>query len=246
MHDAIGHGKVKAKIAFVFSNREYGESGPSDRFFDLVRSYSIPLVTLSYRKFMAKHADRNDYDREVMKLLSVYRPELCVLAGYMLIVGREMCLRYNMINLHPAAPGGPTGTWQEVIHALIKGGNAYTGVMMHLVTPELDRGPVVSYVTFPIRGKCFDSLWKEIGHASELSGKAIEGSSLFRAIREEGVKRELPLIIATLRAFGEGRIKIKDGQITDSTGRPIDGYDLSAEIETTIANQAVKGGESDK
>jgi phosphoribosylglycinamide formyltransferase-1 len=46
-----------------------------------------------------------------------------------------------MINLHPAAPGGPTGTWQEVIWQLIEGRAVETGVMMHLVTPELDRGP---------------------------------------------------------------------------------------------------------
>jgi len=71
--------------------------------------------------------------------------DLCVLAGYMLIVGPEMCTRFNMINLHPAAPGGPTGTWQDVIWQLIKQRARETGVMMHLVTPELDRGPVVSY-----------------------------------------------------------------------------------------------------
>ena len=54
-----------------------------------------------------------------MNRLQGFHPDLCVLAGYMLIVGEEMCQRYNMINLHPAAPGGPTGTWQEVIWQLI-------------------------------------------------------------------------------------------------------------------------------
>ncbi|GAH59253.1 unnamed protein product, partial [marine sediment metagenome] len=42
--------------------------------------------------------------------------------------------RYNMVNLHPAAPGGPTGTWQEVIWQLIENKAEETGVMMHLVT----------------------------------------------------------------------------------------------------------------
>ncbi len=82
---------------------------------------------------------------------------LSVLAGYMLITGKEMCQRYDMINLHPAAPGGPAGTWQEVIWQLIKNHTTESGVMMHLVTPELDKGPVVSYCTFPITGTAFDS-----------------------------------------------------------------------------------------
>jgi hypothetical protein len=74
-----------------------------------------------------------------------------------------MCLRYNMINLHPAAPGGPAGTWQEVIWQLIRTGAHKTGVMMHLVTPELDRGPVVTYCIFSIRGSTpFDGYWQEI------------------------------------------------------------------------------------
>jgi phosphoribosylglycinamide formyltransferase-1 len=246
VQSAIERGEIEAEIAFVFSNREPGEYGSSDCFFDLVRSYGIPIVTFSYRKFMANHADRKEYDRQIMKRLAGYSPELCVLAGYMLIVGNEMCRRYDMINLHPAAPGGPTGTWQEVIHRLIRKGADDTGVMMHLVTPELDKGPVVSYTTFPIRGKFFDRYRKEIEPLSNLSGSVIEKNPLFRIIREEGLKREFPLIIATLKAFGDGRIEIKDGRVTDSDGRTINGYDLSEEIEAIIENQAVKGGELDK
>jgi len=43
-----------------------------------------------------------------------------LLAGYMLVVGDVMCKKFDMINLHPAAPDGPAGTWQEVIWQLIK------------------------------------------------------------------------------------------------------------------------------
>jgi folate-dependent phosphoribosylglycinamide formyltransferase PurN len=150
-HSAMQSGDIQAKIDFVFLSRAPGESAESDRFIDLVMSYGLPLVCFSYQAFKASHGAEESgsslpswrllYDREVMARLKGFQPELNVLAGYMLIVGPEMCREYDMINLHPAAPGGPTGTWQEVIWQLMAQNAQETGVMMHLVTPELDRGP---------------------------------------------------------------------------------------------------------
>lgn len=171
---SIQQGEIEAEIAFVFCNREPGESVQSDRFLKLVEDYHIPLVCFSYQRFKAGHGPaargeqeplpswRRDYDREVMSRLKDFHPDLCVLAGYMLIVSEEMCQHYNMVNLHPAAPGGPAGTWQEVIWQLIESNATETGVMMHLVTPELDKGPVVTYCTFSLRGKPFDELWEQV------------------------------------------------------------------------------------
>ncbi len=250
----IKQGEIKAEIAFVFSNRELGESRESDRFFEMVKGYQIPLICFSYQKFSASKVStstsgtlppwRLDYDRKVMKRLPDFHPDLCVLAGYMLIVGKEMCRRYNMINLHPAAPGGPAGTWQEVIWQLIENGARETGVMMHLVTPELDKGPVVTYCTFPIRGKPFDRYWAEIkGQPIELIIKRKQGENnpLFKLIRKHGLAREFPLIIATLKAFSHGKIRISpEKQVVDAEGKPIKSYNMTAEI-----NELVKGDEVD-
>ena len=239
-------GEIQAEIAFVFSNREHGESKASDLFFELVKSYHIPLSCFSYQKFRARKKGapitrqtlplwRLEYDREVMNRLKDFHPDLCVLAGYMLIVGKEMCQRYNMINLHPAAPGGPTGTWQEVIWQLIKNGATETGVMMHLVTAELDKGPPVTYSTFPIRGKPFDKYWPEIERQPfEEIKKQGENNPLLKLIREHGLAREFPLIISTLKAFSQGKVKIESGKVVDAEGRPIRGYNLTDEINKII------------
>jgi folate-dependent phosphoribosylglycinamide formyltransferase PurN len=154
----------------------------------------------------------------------------------MLIVGEEMCRRYNMINLHPAAPGGPKGTWQEVIWQLIETKAESTGVMMHLVTPELDMGPPVTYCTFPIRGKPFDKYWQEIEGQSVEEIKKSQGESnrLFKLIRKHGLAREFPLIIATLKAFSQGKVKIKEGKVVDAAGKPIKGYNLTGEIDELV------------
>jgi len=242
--NSIGSGHLKAGISFVFSNREPSEDAESDLFFDMVRGYRLPLIQLSSRRFQTAGGAylspewRLEYDREAMKRLDGYNHDICILAGYMLIVGPEMCRRYTMINLHPAAPGGPTGTWQEVIWKLIESAAEQTGVMMHLVTPELDKGPPVAYCRFPIRGAPFDSYWNELKSRSVDSIKAEEGEGnrLFITIRQYGLAREFPLIIATLKALSEGKVRIGEGKVLSASGEVIAGYDLTGEI-----NEAVKG-----
>ena len=244
----IKEGEIKAEIAFVFCSREYGETEATDTFLKMVEDYHIPLVTFSYQKFKSKidMSDtgqqealppwRLDYDREVMARLQDFHPDLCVLAGYMLIVGKEMCQKYNMINLHPAAPDGPKGTWQEVIWQLIESEAKETGAMMHLVTPELDEGPPVTYCSFPIRGEPFDKYWEEIQKLSPDSPERhSEELPLFKLIRQHGLAREFPLIISTIKAFSQGKVKVVAGRIVDADGKPIKGYNLTEEI-----NKAVK------
>jgi len=248
VNNSILLNKIRAKVTFVFCNREPGESQESDLFLKLVEEYHLPLICFSYQKFKARQATpitnqagglprwRLDYDREVMKRLQDFHPDLCVLAGYMLIVSAEMCQRYNMINLHPAAPGGPTGTWQEVIWQLIDNGAQQTGVMMHLVTPELDKGPPVAYCAFPIRGEPFDSYWQEIEKLPANSPKRHDAkNSLFKLIRQHGLAREFPLIISTLKAFSESKISISSNKkIVGADGRPINGYNLTDEMDEQV------------
>jgi len=172
-----------------------------------------------------------------MNRLGGFSPDLSILAGYMLITGAEMCRRYDMINLHPAAPWGPAGTWQQVIWQLIGNKSEETGVMMHLATPELDEGPAVTYCTFPIQGGPFDVLWQEVEGLSleEIKQGHGEDNALFQEIRRHGYVREAPLILATVRAFSQGKLKITaDKQVVDTEGRPISGYNLTGEINEII------------
>ena len=244
--DSIQNGFIDAEFDFVFSNRERGQDAESDRFFELVDSYKIPLVCYSPKAFKPDSRKENleewriAYDKEIIVRLKDYNPDLCVLAGYMLITGPELCRKFTMINLHPAEPSGPTGTWQEVIWKLIADGSDRTGVMMHHVTEILDRGPPITYCYFPIRGGKFDGLWDQM--ENKLKDKSLEdvmreeGESepLFSEIRVEGVRRELPLIIQTIKEFAEERIEIKDGVVI-AEGKPISGaYDLTEKIEKLI------------
>jgi phosphoribosylglycinamide formyltransferase-1 len=249
--DAIKAGELDAQIEFVYCSRERGETEPTDRYLDMVKDYGIPLVSFSYQKYRAMRGMPNpdpdaplpqwrvDYDNKVIKRLKKFHPDLCVLAGFMLITTPVMCTKYDIINLHPAAPGGPAGTWQQVIWKLIETKAAIQGVKMHVAIPELDMGPTATYCTFPIRGKAFDKLWEEIKGKTVEEIKAVQGveNALFKTIRLHGAVREVPLTLATIRAFSQGKVRItKDRQVVDAAGRVIKGYDLTGEID-----EAVKG-----
>jgi phosphoribosylglycinamide formyltransferase-1 len=67
--------------------------------------------------------------------------------------------------------------------------------------------------------------------------RAAEGveNNLFKAIRQHGAVRELPLTVATLRVFSEGKIRItRDRRVVDTAGRVIKGYDLTGEIDEKV------------
>ncbi|MBI2867045.1 MAG: phosphoglycerate transporter [Chloroflexi bacterium] len=238
--EAVDSGYVPARIAFVFCNREPGEHEGSDRYQALVKSRDIPLLCLSSRAFKEKLGPVPDwrvkYDREVMRLIEHNQFDLGVLAGYMLIVGPEMCRSYPLINLHPAAPGGPKGTWQEVIWLLIKQRAPQAGVKIHLATEELDEGPTVTYCTYSVQGEEFRPLWKAIEgrNVDVLKANAGEDLLLFKRIREHGVAREQPLIIETLKELAEGKLRIRNGAVVDGQGRSVTACDLTEQIEAAL------------
>ncbi|MCX5997384.1 MAG: formyltransferase family protein [Chloroflexi bacterium] len=246
--DKIQNGALDVRIDFVFCSREPGESENTDLFIKQVNDYKIPLICFSVKNFAqgyqqpvgAKDGNlpgwRVEYDRRVMDKLKAFDCKLCLLAGYMLIVGPEMCARYDMINLHPALPTGPRGTWQEVIWQLIKENADESGVMMHLVTTALDRGPVISFCRYPIKGPAFDPHWAAISNSplDDVKAQAGQENELFKLIRQQGFERETPLILHTLTAFSSGKIVISGNTLFDEKKRRIPGYDLTAKINLEI------------
>ncbi len=244
VYDRIKEGFIPAEITYVFLSRAPGENPESDAFLKLCKELGLKTYTLSAKAFApelrAKDRERwrTLYHEKVYELIKDEPVDLIVLAGYMWVVSAELCQKLPMINLHPALPGGPKGTWQEVIWQLLKEKASETGVMMHLVTPELDRGPAVTFCRFSIKEGKFKPLWERWEQKLQQKGLdriiAEEGEKepLFALIREEGVKRELPLIVYTIKAFAEGEVKLEGKQLYDARGKPLPGpYDLTERIE---------------
>lgn len=107
---------------------------------------------------------RNDYDAEVARIVLRERPDLIVLAGWMHIFGdgfldlvssatslgdidnSPLPKSIPVINLHPALPGAFEGAnaIERAYDAFQRGEITHSGVMVHRVVKEVDRGePVI-------------------------------------------------------------------------------------------------------
>lgn len=237
--DAIDAGQLDATIGVVFCNRKRGQSVNTDAFLDLVESRGVPLVTLSsgdWRKQVGGAisqpgqplaAWRTDYEQAVHERINAYDVQAGVLAGFMLIMP-SLCQKLPLLNLHPALPQGPVGTWQEVIRRLIDSDADESGMMLQRSTRELDRGPVLSSCRYSLRGGAIDEHWAQAGE----SGPA---EVLFDAIRARGVQREPHFLVASLQAVADGRIAIPE---FSETGPNVD---LSADVEAALERETSAG-----
>jgi len=244
-------GDLDIEIPFVFCNWSNEEADNPKReqrelFFDMVRGYEIPLVTVSWTEFMPElrktdeAAWRIEYGKALRKAVSPYPFDLGMLAGYMLWMDDETCEEFDMLNLHPALPGGPKGTWQEVIWQLIAEKADRQGAMMHVCTEEWDRGAAIAYCGFPIRGPGYDELWEDLDRKlgtrtlEEIKKAEYLDNPLFLKIREDGAKRELPLVTETVAAFADGRLRIVDKKPADRNGFLDGAYDLSDMVDRAL------------
>lgn len=249
--DRKEQGEMDVEISFVFCNWD-NEEEPNPRkeqremFFDMVRGYGIPLLTVSWKTFRPDLWDtdqtawRNEYGRELRKTVSPYGFDLGILAGYMLWIDDETCDRHDLMNLHPAMPDGPKGTWQEVIWKLIRENADDQGAMMHICTPDWDRGAALTYCRFPIRGGDYDRLWSDMDE--KLKSKTLdeviaeEGTEepLFKRIREDGMKRELPLVVSTISSFADGTVSIRDKHLYAGGKMLKEPFDLSEDVDSSV------------
>ncbi len=211
IYNAIKNNELNAEIKFVFINRELGEAENSDKFINTINSLGIPLVSFSSLKFMPELRKSNVeewrtlFDQEVYKRIKDFDVDIIMLAGYMLILSKFLCDKFTFINLHPALPWGPKGTWQEVINQIINEKHTEHGVMIHLVTEDLDRGPVLTYCRFRIKEYDFDK------------------------IRQEGVQYELPLIKKTLLLLSQQKLEIIDKKVYYNKELLTKGLEISTE-----------------
>lgn len=245
--EAIERGDLPVEIAYVFCNRERGEHEPADRLLDLAAEHDLRVITLSSTAFRRKlggavarageplPAWRTDYDRAIFRLIEPLGAQAAVLAGYQLIAP-DLCRRLDLINLHPAAPGGPVGLWQEVIWQLIAERAPRSGITIFRATPELDSGPAISSCLYGLHDQVIDPLWSAVEgrDVAELRSHEGEELPLFQEIRRRGAERETPLLLATLHALAQGRIRLVEGRVEDGQGHPSPPLDLTDEVEQAL------------
>ena len=126
------HG-LNGDIVLVFSNNKDA--------FALVRAKKNNIKAV----FMdpTRYSSREKYDSKIIEMLEEEKIDLVVLAGYMLLLSQEFVHRfkYKILNIHPALLPSFKGT--HGIKDAYRYGVKVTGVTVHFVDEDLDRGPII-------------------------------------------------------------------------------------------------------
>ena len=103
------------------------------------RAAGIETLVLSHRGW----SSRDEYDRAVARELKARDVGLVCLAGFMRIVGAPLIDAYPnaILNVHPALL--PSFPGVDAQRQALDHGVKVSGVTVHLVTGELDAGPIV-------------------------------------------------------------------------------------------------------
>lgn len=138
--DGIGSGRLEARIAVVISNRADAQG------LERARRAGIETLVLSHRDF----ASRDEYDARLAKELDARGVELVCLAGFMRLVGPRVLEAFPnaVLNIHPSLlPAFPGLDAQK---QALEHGVKVSGATVHLVTGELDGGPIVVQASVPV------------------------------------------------------------------------------------------------
>ena len=129
-----------ARIAAVISNR------PDAAGLANAARRGIATAVVDHRA----HADRAAFDAALAEAIDAFAPDLVVLAGFMRILSAEFVNRYagRMLNIHPSLL--PAFTGLHTHRRAIEAGCKLAGATVHVVTPELDHGPIVAQAAVPV------------------------------------------------------------------------------------------------
>ena len=140
--DATRDGRLDATVAVVISNR--ADAAGLER----ARRAGIEALCLDHRA----SPSRDEHDRAVARELRARDVGLVCLAGYMRLIGAPLLEAYPdaVLNIHPSLLPAFPGV--DAPRQALEHGVTVTGVTVHLVTAQLDNGPIVIQRTVPVMG----------------------------------------------------------------------------------------------
>jgi phosphoribosylglycinamide formyltransferase 1 len=143
--DACRSGALGAVPAVVISNNS--DSGALAR----AKQESVPCYYLSSKT----HPSPEALDEAILGALLRHSVDIVILAGYMKKLGPRTLRRFSgaVLNIHPALlpKFGGKGMYGIHVHeAVLAAGEKETGVSIHLVDEEYDRGPVIAQTRVPV------------------------------------------------------------------------------------------------
>ncbi|HEU4748903.1 MAG TPA: phosphoribosylglycinamide formyltransferase [Gemmatimonadaceae bacterium] len=157
---------MPSRLAVLASGRGSNLQAIMDHFDGLGRLAKIVLVASNRADAPAlakaenasiesAHFNAADDGSELLALLRRFQVDLVILAGYLKHIPPQVidAFRGRILNVHPAllpAFGGEGMYGRRVHEAVLAAGAEKTGVTVHLVDNDYDRGPIVSQWIVPV------------------------------------------------------------------------------------------------
>lgn len=178
---AIDDGRVDARVTLVLTDR------PGAPCLEHARTHGIPAVVELPRE---AGEPRDAYDGRLRDTLLAESPDLVVLAGFMRILGPTVLSPFvgRVVNIHPALL--PSFKGAHGIRDTLAAGAPLAGCTTHLVTDDLDGGPMI------------------LQAALRVSPDDTEESLAARVLALE--HRLLP---RTVQLIAEDRVRVEDGRV---------------------------------
>ena len=133
--DAINARTLDANVSVVISNKN------DSYILKRAQKHNTPSVFINH-----KNRTREDFDSEMTMILKEHKVALILLIGFMRILSSDFCNEWSgkILNVHPSllpkyAGGMDTNVHEEVL----KNNDKETGCTIHLVTNEVDGGPII-------------------------------------------------------------------------------------------------------
>jgi len=138
--DAMQTGEIDAEPVLVLANS--ADAGGLEK----ARARGIKTAVVDHRDY----SDRASFETEISQILQDNVVNVICLAGFMRVLTAEFTAQWEgrMLNIHPSLLPKYKGlnTHQRALDA----GDSEAGVSVHLVTAELDDGPILGQVAVPI------------------------------------------------------------------------------------------------
>lgn len=180
--DAISSKKLNAVISVVVSNKQDAYA------LERAKNHNIKAVFLE-----PKGKIREDYDKEIARILEQNNVELILLIGYMRFLSPWFVTKYKnkIMNIHPSLLPKYAGGMDKDVHAeVLKNREKVTGATLHFVDEGADTGPII--------------MQKEV---------KIDNNETVDTLKEKVQKAEQEIIVRAVDLYEKGKIKVKGNKV---------------------------------
>jgi phosphoribosylglycinamide formyltransferase 1 len=138
--EAIINAKLPVDIRAVIANRADAKG------LAFAAAHNVPTRIVDHKTF----SSRAEFDTALMHVIDEYAPDFVILAGFMRVLGEAFITHYpnRIVNIHPSLLPSFPGLHTHR-HALEMGVKIH-GATVHIVTPELDCGPILAQAAVPV------------------------------------------------------------------------------------------------